>query len=436
MPEFASTDLLLDIIKDPKQGIPKGVFSICSANPFVLKASLQFAKDHQTWVLIESTCNQVNQDGGYTGMVPEEFVDSIRVLAKELAVPEDQVLLGGDHLGPNPWKHEKSAVAMEKAAELIEAYVQAGYRRIHIDCSMACADDPDQAKLNLEVEAERAARLCAVAEETWRNGGGKNALVYVLGTEVPVPGGVEGEDEGLQITSPQSVEESLSAYHKAFEQYHVEDVWDRVIGFVVQPGVEFGHFDIHDYDPPQAAALSAYIETIPTMVYEAHSTDYQLAPALKQLVADHFAILKVGPALTFALREAVYALAQIESILFQGRLKSIQSSILEVVDQVMIEDPQYWKNYYQGTAEEQAVARMFSYSDRIRYYWPDHRVEDALNKLIENLHKQEIPMALISQFMPDQYQRIREGKLKPDPESLIYDHIESILHTYHSSCKP
>ncbi len=436
MTEFASTDLLLEIIKDQKKGIPRGVFSICSANPFVLKASMQFAKDHQTWVSIESTCNQVNQDGGYTGMVPAEFVESVRILANAIGVPENRVLLGGDHLGPNPWKHLPADVAMLKAVELVEAYVQAGYRKIHLDCSMACADDPDQSKLDLKVEADRAARLCAAAESAFQQGSSKNAPVYIIGTEVPVPGGVEGEDEGLQITSPQSVEESLSAYHTVFEQYNIENVWDRVIGFVVQPGVEFGHFDIHDYDPSKAAALSAYIKNNPTMVYEAHSTDYQLPYALKKLVVDHFAILKVGPALTFAFREAVYALAQIEKILFQGKLKSEQSSILEVVDRVMVEYPQYWKNYYLGNADEQAVARMFSFSDRIRYYWPDERVEVALYKLIENLSRKDIPLVLISQFMPEQHEHIRGGVLKPDPEALIYAHIKTILYLYHTACMP
>ena len=48
------------------------------------------------------------------------------------------------------------------------------------------------------------------------------------------------------------------------------------------------------------------------MVYEAHSTDYQTRDALRALVKDHFAILKVGPGLTFAMREALWALDAID----------------------------------------------------------------------------------------------------------------------------
>lgn len=87
---------------------------------------------------------------------------------------------------------------------------------------------------------------------------------------------------------------------------------NRVIAIVVQPGVEFDHTQIIHYQPQAAQALSAWIKETP-MVYEAHSTDYQTRQAYRALVRDHYAILKVGPALTFALREAIFALAQMEN---------------------------------------------------------------------------------------------------------------------------
>jgi D-tagatose-1,6-bisphosphate aldolase subunit GatZ/KbaZ len=59
---------------------------------------------------------------------------------------------------------------------------------------------------------------------------------------------------------------------------------------VVQPGVEFDHTHIIDYQPQKAVALSAMVEDYDTLVFEAHSTDYQTPQALRQLVKDHFAI--------------------------------------------------------------------------------------------------------------------------------------------------
>ena len=44
---------------------------------------------------------------------------------------------------------------------MIEEYVGAGFRKVHLDCSMACADD--KPPLNDEIIASRAARLCTVA---------------------------------------------------------------------------------------------------------------------------------------------------------------------------------------------------------------------------------------------------------------------------------
>mgnify|MGYP002140241092 CR=1 FL=1 len=81
---------------------------------------------------------------------------------------------------------------------------------------------------------------------------------------------------------------------------------------VVQPGVEFDHHKVIDYDRAKAARLSRALDGQPHIVFEAHSTDYQTPKALKALVEDHFAILKVGPGVTFALREAFWALDAIE----------------------------------------------------------------------------------------------------------------------------
>ncbi|GAG59910.1 unnamed protein product, partial [marine sediment metagenome] len=79
---------LQEIVYAQKQGIPRGIYSICSANQFVLVAGFQQAlrelqahqdkqivRDQKTVLdqsplLIESTSNQVNQYGGYTGMTP------------------------------------------------------------------------------------------------------------------------------------------------------------------------------------------------------------------------------------------------------------------------------------------------------------------------------------------------------------------------------
>lgn len=50
--------------------------------------------------------------------------------------------------------------------------------------------------------------------------------------------------------------------------------------------------------------------------------------------------------------------------------------------------------------------------------------------MIANLESIEIPLTLISQYMPVQYHKIRNGLLKKDPISLIKDHISNVLDDY------
>src|SRR6185369_12172791 len=110
--------------------------------------------------------------------------------------PAEKIILGGDHLGPNAWQKEPAKVAMEKALELVRSCVLAGYTKLHLDTSMRCADDATDAHgaLNEQTITERAADMCAAAEAAYAQlPAGVPAPVYVIGTEVPVPGGEKAE---------------------------------------------------------------------------------------------------------------------------------------------------------------------------------------------------------------------------------------------------
>ena len=205
---------------------------------------------------------------------------------------------------------------------------------------------------------------------------------------------------------------------------------DRVIAIVVQPGVEFDHTQIIHYQPEAAKALSAWIESTP-MVYEAHSTDYQSRQAYRALVRDHYAILKVGPALTFALREAIFALAQMENELVAPESRS---RVMEVIDEVMLNEPGYWQKYYRPTWSQAMVDIHFSLSDRIRYYWPHPRIRQSVEKLMANLTETKLPLGLISQYMPVQFERLSLNELSAVPHDLILDKIQDVLRAYRYGC--
>ncbi|HAU4328321.1 tagatose-bisphosphate aldolase subunit GatZ [Citrobacter freundii] len=418
-----------EIISRHKAGEHLGICSVCSAHPLVIESALRFDLNTDSKVLIEATSNQVNQFGGYTGMKPADFRDFVYNIAQNIGFPRERLILGGDHLGPNCWQNEPAAEAMEKSVALIKAYVSAGFSKIHLDASMSCAGDP--IPLDPMTVAQRAAVLCQAAEETATEEQ-KHQLTYVIGTEVPVPGGEASTIGTVHVTREEDAARTLETHQVAFRALGLEDALTRVIAIVVQPGVEFDHTQIIHYQPQAAKALSAWIKETP-MVYEAHSTDYQTRQAYRALVRDHYAILKVGPALTFALREAIFALAQMENELIAPEQRS---QVLEVIDEVMLNEPDYWKKYYRPTWSQAMVDIHFSLSDRIRYYWPHPRIRQGVEKLISNLNDVELPLGLISQFLPVQFERLTEGTITASPHNLIIDKIQDVLRAYRFGCAP
>ncbi|MEZ0470725.1 D-tagatose-bisphosphate aldolase, class II, non-catalytic subunit [Luteimonas salinilitoris] len=421
---------LIDLVARHRQEHAGGVTSICSAHPIVIEAALRHAqRAGDAMVLFEATCNQVNQDGGYTGMTPAGFVDFVQGIATRIGVDRARIVLGGDHLGPNPWTALDAAAAMAKAEAMVADYVAAGFRKIHLDCSMACADDPSP--LPESEIVRRAVHLCRAAEAAHAQAGGEPP-VYVIGTEVPVPGGATEAIEGLAVTTPQAALDTIQAHREAFAAAGLEDAWGRVIASVVQPGVEFDHHDVVDYRRDQARDLSRAIATVPGMVFEAHSTDYQTRDALRALVEDHFAILKVGPGLTFALREALWALDAIEREWVDA---DAQARMREVVVARMREQPGHWQRYYHAEGRSLAVDLQYSLSDRMRYYWPDPAIEAARRRLFENLRADPPPLSLISQHLPHALYAVRNGSATRDPLSLAMAHVSAVLDDYHHACR-
>jgi len=405
----------------------RGIASVCSAHPWAIRAAADQAVADGSLLLIEATCNQVNQDGGYTGMRPDGFRDFVWRLAAEAGLPPGKLMLGGDHLGPHVWRKLPAEEAMGRAEEMIAQYVRAGFVKIHLDASMPCAGDPDI--LSDDIIAGRAARLASAAEDARQDG---MPPFYIVGTEVPVPGGAS-QGHALSVTTPQAAARTLAAHKRAFAAAGLGDAWSRVVGLVVQPGVEFDNISVIDYRPDEAVQLTRWRqESAEGLVFEAHSTDFQRDEAYAALVRDGFAILKVGPGVTFAMREAICALAEIEK---WAIAPGMQSGLLDVIRAVMHENPGHWRDYYAGTQAEQDLLLFNSYSDRIRYYWPDPRIEAATAKLIANLSATPAPDILLSRYLPSQYRRVREGRLARDPVALILDRIRDALRPYAAACK-
>ena len=403
-----------------------GVTSVCTAHPLVIEATLSHGLRTGRRVLIEATCNQVNQEGGYTGMTPADFRRFVEAIAARVGFDTSRIILGGDHLGPNPWKHLPAEDAMERARTMIDAYAQSGFAKLHLDTSMGCAREA--AALADEVTAERAASLAKVAEAAVGDG---PAPLYIIGTEVPVPGGDQHTLESLAVTRPEAALRTVEVHRQAFKASGLEKAFARAIGVVVQPGVEFASTEVIAYRPDKARDLAASLGNLPGFVFEAHSTDYQPAASLEAMVRDGFAILKVGPWLTFALREALYGLDSIAQFLVPVRSGD---SLPAAMEALMLREPENWVKHYDGSADELRLQRHFSFSDRIRYYWPRPEAQAAVDRLFATLGDLVIPEPLVSQCLGALYPAVAEGSVRSRPRELVLAAVQRVLAQYDKAC--
>jgi D-tagatose-1,6-bisphosphate aldolase subunit GatZ/KbaZ len=432
-----ATAQVAEILKQNHQSKLVGVYSICSANRFVIEAGMIQATRDACPIVIESTSNQVNQFGGYTGQTPSQFVEFVKEIARGMNFPVEHIVFGGDHLGPHVWRKETASSAIEKAIDLVRACVRTGYTKIHLDTSMRLADDPGDGAgpFSDEIISNRAADLCRAAEAAHSQlPPGSVAPLYVIGTEVPIPGGELHDGQAPEVTRTEHAARTLDLAKQAFKSRGLEEAWERVIALVVQPGVEFGDNTVFPYIPEKARGLSQFVTGHWHGIYEAHSTDYQTRSALRNMVRDHFAILKVGPGLTFAFREAVFGLAMIEEEWLGGRKDVTISRVRESLDAAMLANPEYWKGYYHGDEAALRLARKYSFSDRCRYYWPQPEVTAALQGLLMNLSVQAVPFSLLSQFLPNQALAVRNGAIPNNPVAIIHSKILEVIDQYAAAC--
>ena len=407
--------LLQDVIARSRAGARAGIPSVCSAHPEVIEASLRLARALGRPLVVEATSNQVNQDGGYTGQTPADFVAMVNKLADKAGLDRAQVVLGGDHLGPQAWRHLPPEEAMAKADAMVRAYAKAGFTKLHLDCSEGCLGEP--AQLSDAQTVPRAADLARAAAEAVP----ADRLLFVVGTEVPPPGGARPGDQGIRPTDPQAARATLDAHVDAFRDL------GRIGGLVVQPGVEFGPMEVHhlplDRDPGLRAATAHH----DGVVLEAHSTDYQRPEVFPRLAELGFAFQKVGPALTFAWREGAYALDSLAQI--AGWIDRDLSESMEII---MLADPSHWQRHLDAKAGELRVQRHFSYADRIRYYWPKPEAQAALQRLRGALKGKRLPAPLLHQGFSAAILDRAEPLLSqlPAPEALLQACVQEALAPY------
>lgn len=424
---------LKNIVKNQKKGIYSGCYSACTANKWVIEAVLERAKELDSYAVIEATANQVNQFGGYTGMKPCDYKNMVYEIADKVGFEKEKIILGGDHLGPLTWQKEDPDTAMKYSCELIDGYIMAGYTKIHIDTSMRLLGDSLTEPLSDIIIAERSAVLYKQAKESFekykQNNPDASEPVFIIGSEVPIPGGAEENEDSVSVTKTKDFINTIETFKEIYEKNNLS--FDDIVAVVIQPGVEFADDSVCEYNPEKAKELSETLKKYDSLVFEGHSTDYQTKECLRKMVKDGVGILKVGPALTFAFREAIFNLELIEKELYKTKPYVKLSNIRNIVENIMLDNPSNWEKHYHGTRTDISISMSFSYSDRCRYYMTDKRVDDAIDILIHNINNAKVPLTLISQYMPNQYNRLRENKTKSfSCQWLIKDKIKDLINDY------
>ena len=416
------SDILRRIIARNRAGEVCAIPSVCSAHPDVLWASLKLAEALVQPVVIEATSNQVNQDGGYTGMTPADFIGFVHGIADAAGVARGRIIFGGDHLGPQAWRKGPADQAMAKARVMVAEYVRAGFGKIHLDCSEGCQGEP--AQLGDAIAAARAADLAKAALAAAAD---PASLIFVIGTEVPPPGGARADEHGdITPTTPASAAATLTAHAEAFRAAGLGHVLPQIGGLVVQPGVEFSPMEVHHLPQSRDPQLRAVLADWPQVCLEAHSTDYQHDSVFPRLAELGFAFQKVGPALTFAYRQAVYAL----DTLRQQAGWATSAPLVGVMEALMLAQPGYWQGHYRGDSGDIRVERHFGLADRIRYYWPQPEAQAAVAAVLRDLDGRALPDPMLLQTFPAQVIAQAHEIGGPLPQALIYAAIQTALRPY------
>lgn len=411
---------LRTIIARNRAGEAIAIPSVCTAHPDALEACLTLAQSLDQPLVVEATSNQVNQEGGYTGLKPADFIAFVTAIATRTQVDPSRILFGGDHLGPQAWRKLPAETAMEKAHRMVADYAAAGFTKIHLDCSEGCAGEP--AQLPDEITASRSASLAATA---LAHAPRPAQLLFVIGTEVPPPGGARTDDHGdIPPTTPKAAKATLDAHRDAFTALGLP--LDQIGGLVVQPGVEFSPMEVHHLPMSRDPGLQSALTDWPGVCLEAHSTDYQHPDAYPRLAELGFAFQKVGPALTFAWREALYAL---DAIRAQNGWAS-GPSLSDTMEKVMLANPAYWQAHIHGTSADPRTERHFGLADRIRYYWPDPAAQQAVQRLMSDLDGKRLPDPILAaHFTPIEIASARESRHSL-PRALALARVQTALRPY------
>lgn len=393
----------------------KALPSFCTSNFDVIKIIIFFCKIKKLPCLIECTSNQVNQNGGYTKNTPKSFIKKIFKISKNLKFKKKNLYLGGDHLGPLPWKYNSKTIALKNSIKLIGDFLRQNYCKIHIDTSIKCRDDK---QINNKMIFNRSKEILKTPIIKKR----LKDKFLIIGSEVPLSG--SGDVNKLTVTSKEQIKGECNQFKKVLKDLKLKN---KKFGLVIEPGMKYMHSKVVVPKFKKFFEIKK-ISKDENFVFEAHSTDFQSQQILTKLVQNNFKFLKVGPELTLNYSKAIFFMHQIEKKFYKKK----HSNIRKVILKSMINNPKYWKDYYKKKNENHFLN---SKLDRMRYYLHVNSVSKSINLLKKNINNItfEKNFSLLNQINKKEFLRYQQNKLSNfEIIQLIY--ISKVLKKYFLAC--
>lgn len=366
-------------------------------------------------MLIETTSNQVNQFGGYSKNQPKDFIKKINKLIKSVKINKKFIYFGGDHLGPLPWKKNRSSLALKNSINLIDLYLKANYQKIHIDTSIRCKDD--NSLTNKEI-FER-------TEYILKNIQNKKILkkvFFVFGSEVPLAGG--NDIQKIKITENNKI---ITEYQNFSKLLKSEKLSTKDFALVIEPGMKFKN---HSITEPRLKnfEIKKKFSKKNKFYFEAHSTDYQYLKILKKLVKNNFKILKVGPELTFNLVKSFLFMEQVQKKYYKSK-----NNFKEIILKKMFLNNVYWRDYFKKNGKRKLEKKLInSFFDRTRYYLDNKDVINSIKTLeinINKLKRKNIIKSLLNKNI-----KIFKNYNNTNFYFIISTFLDRIFHKYYTAC--
>jgi len=358
---------------------PMTLLGACPNSMSVIKASFRAAKRNNAPIIFVATLNQVDCDGGYTGMTQSDFVKVLKQEARRYDYTGDYVI-AIDHGGPwlkdrqtiEKWSYEK---AMEGVKHSFEKAVEAGYDMIHVDPTVD-RTLPKGEIINIETVAARTIELITHVEN-YRKSIGKPKISYEVGTE-EVHGGLANQDVFNKF---------LVLLKDGLERNGCSDAWPDFIVGKVGTDLSTTYFD-----PEVARNLTCTVAKYGSYI-KGHYTDGVENPEEYPLCG--MGAANVGPEFTISEYDALEELEGIEKNLYdEGRI-ALLSGMTKTVENLVVESGRWTKWVEEGESSEDFYSigkdrRRWLVSTGARYIWQNPAALAARHTLYDNLKENGI----------------------------------------------